>query len=105
MHTMKRRDLPRGLATLFASMSVAACAHHDPADHVTGECKVALIGKCSSTQVETALSATDKTTLAPIAKSPSGPDREGGSHRRGSVAESQWLRTADDRLRRRARAG
>lgn len=66
MHTMKRRDLPRGLATLFASMSVAACAHHDPADHVTGECKVALIGKCSSTQVETALSATDKATLEPL---------------------------------------
>lgn len=65
MHPMKRSDLPRSLATLLASMCVAACAHN-PSDRVTGECKVTLIGKCSSRQVSSELSAADKAALPPL---------------------------------------
>jgi hypothetical protein len=65
MYAPKRAGLARNVATLLAGMCLTSCAH-DPSDRVTGECSVALIGKCSSKQVTNDLSETDKAALVPL---------------------------------------
>lgn len=59
---MKPPGMLRHAATLLAGVCLAACAH-DTTDRVTGECKVAVIGKCSSRQAGTPLSDADKAAL------------------------------------------
>ena len=59
---MKPSGMLRHATTLLAGVCLAACAH-DTTDRVTGECKVAVIGKCSSRQAETPLSDADKAAL------------------------------------------
>jgi hypothetical protein len=65
MRALKRAGLPRSIATLLAAMSVAGCAHNS-SDRVTGECKVALIGKCSSRQVSSDLTEAEKAALVSL---------------------------------------
>ncbi|HAQ78972.1 MAG: hypothetical protein CFE30_02645 [Bradyrhizobium sp. PARBB1] len=65
MHAPKRAGLARNLATLLTGLCVASCAH-DPSDRVTGECSVTLIGKCSSKQVTSDLSESDKAALVSL---------------------------------------
>ncbi|MBR1216591.1 hypothetical protein JQ557_01205 [Bradyrhizobium sp. U87765 SZCCT0131] len=60
------QSIPYGAVIAIAAACLAGCAHKATNERVTGECSVALVGKCSSKQVTTDLTDAEKAQLAPL---------------------------------------
>ncbi|MEW6640948.1 MAG: hypothetical protein AB1586_10625 [Pseudomonadota bacterium] len=60
------RSIPYGAAVALAAACLAGCAHKAATERVTGDCAIALVGKCSSKQVTTDLTAAEQAQLAPL---------------------------------------
>ena len=60
------RSIPYGAAIALATACLAGCAHKAANERVTGECAIALVGKCSSKQVTTDLTTAEQAQLAPL---------------------------------------
>jgi hypothetical protein len=59
----------RGGIVLLAFIALAGCSH-DPAERVTGDCTIKLLGKCSSKQITVDLTDAEKATLAGLQNRP-----------------------------------
>ena len=60
------RSIPYGAAVAPAAACLAGCAHKAANERVTGDCAIALVGKCSSKQVTTDLTSAEQAQLAPL---------------------------------------